>query len=180
MSTRFRTRGGALAVAALIVALAMTPFMSRAQDATPQASPAASSGLIAEGEQIFNSVCIACHQPGGKGIAGIYPALNGNPLITQDDPTYPITTVLNGRGGMPRFNSSFSNEQIAAVLSYVRQAWDNDAGPVSPDQVEAIRNPEQAATPEVTPTPEGQLPSDEAEQGGAGAGTPPGEGTPAG
>lgn len=180
MSTRFRTRGGALAIAGLIVVLAMTPFMSQAQDATPQASPAASNDLIAEGEAIFGNVCIACHQPGGKGIPGIYPALNGNPLITQEDPTYPITTVLHGRGGMPRFNSAFTDEQIAAVLTYVRQAWDNDAGPVAPEQVEAIRNAEQAATPEVTPTPEGQLPSDESVQGGGGAGTPVGGGTPAG
>ena len=66
MSTRVRTRGGALAVAGLIVILAMTPFMSQAQDATPAASPAASSAMLSEGEAIFNSVCIACHQPGGK------------------------------------------------------------------------------------------------------------------
>lgn len=176
MSTRVRTRGGALAVAGLIVILAMTPFMGQAQDATPEASPAASNAMLSEGEAIFNSVCIACHQPGGEGVTGIYPALNGNPLITQDDPTYPITTVLNGRGGMPRFAGSYDNEQIAAVLSYVRQAWDNDAGPVSPDQVEAIRNPEKAATPETTPTPDGQIPAEAAAEGG----TPAAEGTPEG
>ncbi len=166
MSTRLRTRGGALAIAALIVILAMTPFMSQAQDATPEASPVTSDPVLSEGEAIFNSVCIACHQPGGEGVAGIFPALNGNPLITQEDPTYPITTVLNGRGGMPRFAGSYDNEQIAAVLSYVRQAWDNDAGPVSPDQVEAIRNPETAATPETTPTPDGQIPAQAAGEGG--------------
>jgi mono/diheme cytochrome c family protein len=176
MSSRFRTRGGALAIAALIAVVAMMPLMGQAQDATPQASPAASNALLSEGEQIFNSVCIACHQPGGKGVAGIFPALNGNPLITQEDPTYPITTVLNGRGGMPRFAGTYDNEQIAAVLTYVRQAWDNDAGPVSPDQVEAIRNPETAATPEVTPTPDGQIPSDAAAE--SSEGTPTSEGTP--
>lgn len=171
MSTRFRTRGGALAIAALIVIVAMMPFMSQAQDATPEASPAASSEILSEGEAIYNSVCIACHQPGGEGIAGIFPALNGNPLITQEDPAYPITTVLNGRGGMPRFAGSYDNDQIAAVLTYLRQAWDNDAGPVSPDQVEAIRNPEEPATPGTTPTPEGQVPADASEQG---ASTPEG------
>lgn len=159
MSTRFRMRGGALAVAALIMVLALTPFMGQAQDATPAPTE---DELIAQGEEIYNSVCIACHQPGGKGVGNIFPALNGNPLVTLEDPSYPITTVLNGRGGMPRFAGTYDDTQIASIVTYVRQAWDNDAGAVSPDQVAAIRNPELAATPVATATPEGQMPSDAA------------------
>lgn len=143
------TRIAVLASAALILILIAIPLLGTAQDATPQVSE---QQLITSGENTFNNVCIACHQPGGKGIAGVFPALDGNPLLTTEDPTYFISTVLTGRGGMPSFSGLMDDEQIAGVISYVRQAWDNQAGPVTPEEVAAIRaqimgSPEAAATP---------------------------------
>jgi mono/diheme cytochrome c family protein len=165
MSSRFRTRGGALALVALIATIALMPFMSQAQDATPAPTD---DEMIAQGDEIFNNLCVACHQPGGKGVEGIFPALNGNPLITSEDPTYFISTVLTGRGGMPRFAGTFDDTEIASIVSYVRQAWDNDAGPVSPEDVAKVRADvmSQQATPLATSTPEGQLPSNAAGEGG--------------
>lgn len=150
-----RNRLIALIVASTLTVGAAIPLMAMSQ--SPEASPANEGDLIAQGQDIYTHVCIACHQPDGNGISGIYPQLNGNPLVTGDDPTYVITTVLNGRGGMPRFNTQFSDEEIAAVVSYVRQEWDNSAAPVTADQVSDVRA-SVSGTPAASPTPVGQEP----------------------
>lgn len=183
-TSNIRTRIGVLLSAVVLLALGSIPLMGMAQDATP--SGGQETELLAEGEQIFENVCIACHQAGGTGIEGIYPALNGNPLITGEDPTYLISTVLTGRGGMPSFAGTYDDEEIAAITTYVRQAWDNEAAPVEVSQVAELREeifgaPEAAppaqdeatsGTPEATPVEETQ---DEATGSGV-EGTP--EATP--
>ncbi len=143
--------------AVALMGLGAVPLIGQAQDATPAGGPS-DQQLIEQGDQIYHHVCIACHQPDGKGIQGIYPPLAGNPLLTADDPSYFIRTVLTGRGGMPAFQGIYDDEEIAAVVSYVRQNWENNAGPVSPEQVAAIRA-EVSGTPAAEPTPLGQRPS---------------------
>lgn len=156
-STLPRTRAMVMGIVLLLAVGATVPLIVNAQDATPGASPAAETDpVLARGDEIFHSVCIACHQPDGRGIEGIYLPLAGNPLVTLDDPTYLITTILNGRGGMPRFDSTYSDEDIAAIATWVRQAWDNDAAPVTAAQVAEIRA--LYVVPAVQ-TPEGQIPS---------------------
>ena len=157
-----RTRMAVLLGTLALMGLGTLPLIGQAQDATPSGA-ASEQQLIQEGEEIYTNVCIACHQPDGKGIQGIYPPLAGNPLLTTEDPSYFISVVLNGRGGMPAFRGPYDDEQIAAITTFVRQNWENDAGPVNPEQVAAIRGelgapPAEAASPEVA-TPEGQIPS---------------------
>lgn len=153
-------RFGVLLLAVSLTLLASIPLLGAARQ--DDASPVADD-LVAQGEVIFNNVCIACHQPDGKGIEGIYLPLAGNPLVTLEDPTYLITVILNGRGGMPRFDTTYSDEQVAAIATYVRQAWDNDAAPVTAEEVAAVRA--SFVAPAVT-TPEGQIPE------GSGRATP--------
>jgi mono/diheme cytochrome c family protein len=167
-----QARGAILGIACLLTVAIGVPLIVTAQDASPQASAVAGDPLIARGDEIFHTVCIACHQPDGKGIEGIYLPLAGNPAVTLDDPTYLITTILNGRGGMPRFDSTYSDEDIAAIASYVRQAWDNDAPPVTADQVAEVRAQYAVTAAE---TPEGQIPA--GSNGATPAATP--EGSPA-
>lgn len=151
LSVRYRQRTVILAVAALIVIVAVAiPGFGEAQDATPAPTE---QQLIEQGEDIYSTVCLACHQPAGEGITVIFPALNGNPLITGEDPAYFVEVVLNGRGGMPRFADTYDDAEIAAVTTYVRQAWDNDASPVDPELVAQLRGAmededDAAATPE--------------------------------
>lgn len=148
-----RSRPIVLGVALLAFLVLAIPLIVNAQDATPGASPAPDQ--VTRGEEIFNNVCIACHQPDGKGIEGIYLPLADNPALLQEDPTYLITVILNGRGGMPTFANTYDDEEVAAIATYVRQAWDNDASPVTAEQVAAVR-----AQYTVPPqTPEGQLPN---------------------
>jgi mono/diheme cytochrome c family protein len=145
-------RATVMGLVVLLATAASIPFMVSAKDASPAAD---ADPVLARGEEIFNNVCIACHQPDGKGIQGIYLPLADNPLVTGDDPTYLITTILNGRGGMPRFDSTYSDEDIAAIATWVRQAWDNDAAPVTAEQVAEVRAEYLVRAME---TPEGQIP----------------------
>lgn len=91
--------------------------------------------LLALGEGLYITHCAPCHQANGEGNLTIFPALNRNPFVTVHDPRAVIATVLHGRGTMPSFDDALSAEEIAAILSYVRQAWNNGAGTVQPDQV---------------------------------------------
>lgn len=109
----------------------------RATGGTPVGTPGEDDAV--EGSEIFANVCAACHQPEGEGIDGIYPALAGNGFVTLDDPQPVIEVVLTGRGGMPRFGDSYSNEEIANIVSYIRTAWENDASEVDAETVEQVR-----------------------------------------
>jgi cytochrome c6 len=102
------------------------------------AACASGPALAAPGEALFMANCSACHQPSGKGIAGAFPALAGNPFV-QGPATPVISTLLDGRGGMPTFKGDLDDPMLAAVLTYIRSAWGNTAGPVAPDEVAAIR-----------------------------------------
>lgn len=106
------------------------------------AGPAGAADLAGEG--LFVSNCSACHQRNGQGIPQAFPALAGDALV-QDNPKRIAAVLLNGRGGMPAFKAQLSDEQIAAVASYVRGAWGNQADPVPASLVAAART--EAAAP---------------------------------
>jgi cytochrome c6 len=160
-----KTRATILGLVTMLTIAVGVPLIVNAQDASPEATPAGSAEdqMIVRGETIFNNVCIACHQPDGKGIEGIYPPLAGNPLVTLEDPTYIITVILNGRGGMPRFDTTYDDEEIASIATFVRQNWENDAPAVTAEQVAEVRA---SFASEAMVTPEGQLPQ------GSGRATP--------
>ena len=76
----------------------------------------------------------------GKGAtgAGTYPSLAGNRNLEASG--YPIGVVVNGQRGMPPFGSMMSNDQVAAVVNYLRTHFDNDyRDDVTADDVKAIR-----------------------------------------
>lgn len=139
-----------------IVAMAIIPGLGRAQEATPMASEEQTEELLAAGEEYYANTCIACHQPGGTGAESEvafthYPPLAGNALVTLDDPTIVVRTVLSGRGGMPAFRNA-SDEEIAGVVTYIRQSFGNEASAVTPEFVAQVRE-ELNAPPQVGPTP---------------------------
>jgi mono/diheme cytochrome c family protein len=158
MTSQIRTRIIALLSIVGITLLVSIPLLSTAQDATPEMTE---EEMIQRGASIYYTVCVACHQPDGNGIPGIYLPLNQGGIINLEDPTLFIYTVLYGRGGMPRFNGTYTDEEIASVITFVRQEWDNDSGPVTAEQVAAVRE-SYGATPIVDPTPEGQRPEGQA------------------
>ena len=110
--------------------------------------PAASAALLllaapvraaeTAGPALFAQNCSACHQATGRGIPGAFPALAGDPYVKGAKPPV-IKTLLNGRGGMPRFGDQLTNAQIAAAITYIRSAWGNAASPVAPKEVAILR-----------------------------------------
>ncbi|WP_043679595.1 cytochrome c oxidase subunit II [Castellaniella defragrans] len=101
--------------------------------------------LIAKGKEVFSTTCVACHQANGQGIPGTFPALNGDVKFVLAPMKGQIETVLNGHPGtaMAAFRDQLSDTQIAAVITYTRNAWDNAGkGPdpvVQPSDVKALR-----------------------------------------
>lgn len=85
--------------------------------------------LMARGKQSYNAVCASCHQPDGSGNPPAFPALAGNQAL-MDDRERHIDVVVNGVSGaaMPAFRSTLNPVEIAAVITYERNAWGNDTG----------------------------------------------------
>lgn len=88
-----------------------------------------SSGNVFEekdGPSIYRNICQGCHMPDAKGAvgAGHYPALAGDPNLASA--VYPAIVVANGLRSMPPFAGMLDDEQIAAVVNYVRTHFGND------------------------------------------------------
>jgi len=97
--------------------------------------------LVARGEKVYASNCVACHQAQGQGTPAMKaPALAGNKNLTGQEAT-PIDTVLNGRPNtaMQAFKQQLSDTEIAAVITYARNSWGNKASDVQPAEVKARR-----------------------------------------
>jgi cytochrome c oxidase subunit II len=89
--------------------------------------------MIEAGEGIYTSNCSRCHQVTGEGSVD-FPALAGNPVVTLHNTSSIVDVVLNGRGSMPAFRGALTDEEVAAVLTYIRNAWGNEAELVPPKQ----------------------------------------------
>ncbi|MCB0758807.1 MAG: cbb3-type cytochrome c oxidase subunit II [Flavobacteriales bacterium] len=105
----------------------------------------AESGAAVDGAAIFSSVCSACHQPDGKGLPGAFPPLAGADLVNEKDPLKMVDIVLGGYdalpnyGAMPSQASLLNDEEIAAVINYVRSNFGNDAPPTDAETVKTQR-----------------------------------------
>jgi mono/diheme cytochrome c family protein len=111
------------------VALSLLWSMAHAQSPVPPASEAALSPGFkfteTSGEELFANVCRACHMPDGKGAAGAgtYPSLADNRNLEAGG--YPVTVVVNGQRAMPPFGAMMSDDQVAAVVNYLRTHFGN-------------------------------------------------------
>ncbi|WP_273020503.1 cytochrome c oxidase subunit II [Rheinheimera sp.] len=85
--------------------------------------------LMSVGERTYTAYCAACHQPSGEGLPGIFPALKGSSIALNDKPAH-IDIVLHGRAGtaMQAYAKQLSLKEIAAVITYERNAWGNSTG----------------------------------------------------
>jgi mono/diheme cytochrome c family protein/glucose/arabinose dehydrogenase len=93
------------------------------------------------GQEIYKNLCVACHQPDGRGREKIAPALAGSRYVIGD-PAIAMRIVLSGKEGpvglMPPV-AGLSDEQIAAVLTYIRREWGHTAAPVTAAEVREVR-----------------------------------------
>jgi len=121
----------ALVLAAAWPAAAQDTLQPRVQDG---------KFVMRDGEGIYKNVCQACHMADAKGAqgSGKYPALAADPRLAAA--AYPIQVVIHGQKGMPPFGAYFDDDQIAAVIGYVRTHFDNHyAGAVKAEDVHALR-----------------------------------------
>ena len=96
--------------------------------------------LMSTGEKVYNATCAACHMPNGQGLPGVFPALQGSQMVLEDQKAH-IDIVLNGKAGtaMQAFGKMLSLKDIAAVITYERNAWGNNTGDViQPKDVNAV------------------------------------------
>jgi cytochrome c oxidase subunit 2 len=95
--------------------------------------------LKERGQKVFEANCAACHQANGKGM-GAFPALDGSKLV-QTDKAGQIKVLLNGRNAMPAWGKTLSDTEIAAVITYTKNAWSNNTGvAVQPAEIKAARS----------------------------------------
>ena len=96
--------------------------------------------LMTQGEQVYLRSCAACHLPTGTGVPPAFPALKGSPVALGDVGAH-IDIVLNGKAGtaMQAFRDQLSATDLAAVITYERNAWGNSTGEaVSPGQITSM------------------------------------------
>ena len=106
-------------------------------------------GRIAGGARVYGAVCAACHQPDGRGMAGLAPPLRGSEWVTGE-PARLIKIALHGvRGPISAAGVLFDGEMVgqahmrdedlAAVLSWLRRAWHHREQPIAPEELAAVR-----------------------------------------
>ena len=130
--------------ATMSAALLLLSLPAHAQSTARSVSgPALSPGfrfIENSGEELFANVCRGCHMPDGKGAtgAGTYPSLAGNSNLEARG--YPVGIVVNGQRAMPPFGAMMDDEQVAAVVNYVRTHFGNGyRDTVTVEDVRAVR-----------------------------------------
>ncbi len=102
------------------------------------------------GAAIYRDTCSACHTAEGKGIPRLFPQLAGSPAVQQEDPTTLARVVISGARvaatdaaptapAMPALGWRLGDDQVAAVLTYIRNSWGNAAPAVSASDIAKVR-----------------------------------------
>jgi mono/diheme cytochrome c family protein len=117
---------------------------------------AADNPLMVAGQAIYRDQCSACHSLDGRGVPQLFPSLAGSSMARSSDPTTLIRMILRGgrsvataaeptAPGMPSFGWQLDDAQVAAVVTYIRNAW-GSAAPVSARDVSGARSDLQGRT----------------------------------
>src|SRR5450432_2502882 len=113
-------------------------------------SQAPSAATMKRGELIYTQTCLPCHQADGSGVSGLNPPLKNSPYVTGEQ-TKLIGIVVNGLNDgvqingdaytnpMPPFGNTLNDNEIADVLTYIRNSFANKATAITADQVKAER-----------------------------------------
>jgi mono/diheme cytochrome c family protein len=116
----------------------------------PVAGTRARPEALALGAELYKQHCVACHGEQGQGVPGIYPPLAGNRAVTLAQPHNLVQAIRKGGFapatagnprpfGMPPFGHLLSDDEVAALATFLRQSWGHQAPPVSGPEVRRIR-----------------------------------------
>jgi mono/diheme cytochrome c family protein len=111
---------------------------------------APAAGVLAAGQEVYESRCTSCHRSDGRGMPPAYPPLAGNPSIEMESSVNPLRMVLNGGYppqtsqnprpyGMPPFAQVLTDDEVASVVTYIRVSWGNHGSAVSRRDANALR-----------------------------------------
>ena len=111
---------------------------------------AADDPFMVAGGAIYRDLCSACHKPDGGGIPHLFPTLAGSPFVSSREPTSLLRVVLQGARSvatpteptapaMPGFGWQLTDEQVAAVTTYIRNSWGNAAPAVTTEAAHNAR-----------------------------------------
>lgn len=137
------------AMAVYLKSLPTQPLATASAAAQPE--PAEAERILKQGKKLYGELCVDCHGGKGQGSAPDYPPLAGNHAIGGPQPVNAIRAVLNGGFppstagnpypfGMPPFGPQLSDQEVAALVSYVRNSWGNQGGFVSASDVNRYRS----------------------------------------
>jgi mono/diheme cytochrome c family protein len=142
--------GRAFSLALLVCVAACAKTASSGAPASASAAIAQNPASASDGAVVYITNCSSCHQANGEGVPGAFPPLAGNPAVTGN-PVGVIAIVKDGISGkilvdgtaysgiMPPWGGLISDDDIAAVVTYIRSSWHNRASPVSLANVRAVR-----------------------------------------
>lgn len=116
--------------------VAEAPSPEPAVPAPEPVDPEVDPEEISPGAVTYRNVCAACHMGDGAGMGDTFPAIVGSPILQNTEEA--IALIITGRGAMPPMGH-LSDEEIADVLTYERTSFGNDFGPVSAEEVAAVR-----------------------------------------
>ncbi|HJS86835.1 MAG TPA: cytochrome c [Acetobacteraceae bacterium] len=137
-------------IRAMSVYLKSLPPRGTSEAPAPSIPVEESSLLMRLGKTVYDTQCASCHGAHGEGVPPNYPPLAGNQSIQMSSAVNPIRMVLNGGYppgtagnpmpyGMPPFAQSLSDDEVAAVVSYIRASWGNRGEPVTARQANGLR-----------------------------------------
>ena len=127
---KMKIRTSALLLTACLLAICFT--------VSAQEDDALLDELFWEGETIFTTSCVACHDADGGSSSA--PALSGLPSMGARDHIVRQILYGNAERGMPPFAPTLDDRQVAAVATYIRNAWDNAHGIVTTEDVAKVRD----------------------------------------
>jgi len=116
--------------------------LAKAEAAKALESSLSLEELMAIGESIYQERCAVCHQANGLGVPSVFPAIKGSPVATGE-PSQHMDIVVNGRSGtaMQAFANQLTDKELAAVVTFQRNAWGNDTGDViQASDINAFKN----------------------------------------
>lgn len=125
-------------------------YQAKNQVVAEAAPKPSGNNAMAIGKRVFTQICSACHQANGTGLPGAFPPLAMSDYLNSD-PKRAISVVLHGLQGkitvnntgyesqMPAFGGQLSDNEIAGVLTYVLNSFNNKGGSITPEEVKAVR-----------------------------------------
>ena len=141
------------ALVAYLLSLEQPPLPGAAGGSETSGRPPArgrKEGGGGDGAALYEQNCASCHQADGGGLAGTFPPLAGDPVVTDEDPTRHVEIILEGLADkkiegtsyaskMPGFAGSLGDSEVAAIVNHERTNWGNDAPTLTEEEVAEIR-----------------------------------------